>query len=155
MQLALERCMIRDWRFDDAASLAKHANNRRVWLGLRDLFPHPYTMDDANEFLRRATTEQPMTNFCIEVAQSAVGGIWYSHWSGRPSTCRRARLLAGRGILGTRHHDGSRPGVRGLLFREISALSDLRRAVREQSRFCARSGKSRLCLGRATQEQRI
>src|SRR5256885_13557197 len=74
MQLALERCTIRAWRSDDAASLAKHANNRRVWLGLRDLFPHPYTIDDANEFLRRATTEQPMTNFSIEIGKSAGGG---------------------------------------------------------------------------------
>jgi ribosomal-protein-alanine N-acetyltransferase len=75
MQLALERCTIRAWRPDDAASLATHANNRRVWLGLRDLFPHPYMIEDANEFLRRATTEQPMTNFCIDINRSTVGGI--------------------------------------------------------------------------------
>ncbi len=75
MRLVLERCTIRVWRPDDAASLAKHANNRRVWLGLCDLFPHPYTIHDANEFLRRATTEQPMTNFCIDIDGSAVGGI--------------------------------------------------------------------------------
>jgi hypothetical protein len=31
---------------DDAESLVKHANNRKVWLGLRDLFPHPYTMNN-------------------------------------------------------------------------------------------------------------
>src|SRR5436853_4947902 len=67
MELRLERCTIRDWHQDDAASLAKHANNRRVWLGLRDLFPHPYTIDDANEFLRHATTAQPVTNFCIDI----------------------------------------------------------------------------------------
>ncbi len=75
MKLALERCTIRDWLRDDAASLAKHANNRRVWLGLRDLFPHPYTIDDANQFLRRATTDQPTTNFCLDISGSAVGGI--------------------------------------------------------------------------------
>ena len=75
MQLVLERCTVRAWCPDDAAPLAKHANNRRVWLGLRDLFPHPYTIEDAKEFLRRATTGQPMTNFCIDVSQSAVGGI--------------------------------------------------------------------------------
>ena len=75
MPLALERCTIREWRPDDAASLAKHANNRRVWLGLRDLFPHPYTIDDANEFLRHATTAQPVTNFCIDIDGFAVGGI--------------------------------------------------------------------------------
>ena len=75
MKLALERCTIRDWRFDDAVSLARHANNHRVWLGLRDLFPHPYTIDDANEFLRRATTQQQMTIFWIDIGGSSVGGI--------------------------------------------------------------------------------
>jgi [ribosomal protein S5]-alanine N-acetyltransferase len=75
MQLVLKSCTIRPWRVDDAESLAKHANNRKVWLALRDLFPHPYTIDDAHEFLRTATTAQPVTNFCIEVSGAAVGGI--------------------------------------------------------------------------------
>jgi RimJ/RimL family protein N-acetyltransferase len=75
MQLVLERCTIRPWRLDDAESLAKHANNRKIWLGLRDLFPHPYTIQDAHEFLQRAISERPTTNFCIEVNSSASGGI--------------------------------------------------------------------------------
>jgi RimJ/RimL family protein N-acetyltransferase len=41
MQLVLEGCTIRAWRLDDAESLAKRANNGKVWLALRDLFPHP------------------------------------------------------------------------------------------------------------------
>ena len=75
MPLVLERCTIRLWQLDDAASLAKHANNRKIWLGVRDLFPHPYTLDDANEFLRRAASKQPATNFCIDINEAAVGGI--------------------------------------------------------------------------------
>jgi RimJ/RimL family protein N-acetyltransferase len=75
MQLVLERCTIRSWRLDDAESLTQHANNRKVWLALRDLFPHPYTIQDAHEFLQRAISEQPMTKFCIEVDGIAVGGI--------------------------------------------------------------------------------
>jgi len=75
MQLVLERCTIRPWRLDDAEALAKHANNRKVWLALRDLFPHPYTIQDAHEFLQRAISERPTTNFCIEVNSSASGGI--------------------------------------------------------------------------------
>ena len=75
MRLVLERCTIRPWRLDDAESLARHANNRKVWLALRDLFPHPYTAVDANKFLKNATTEQPTTNFCIEVDGAAAGGI--------------------------------------------------------------------------------
>ena len=75
MQLRLKRCTIRPWRLDDAESLAKHANNRKVWLGLRDLFPHPYTIDDAHEFLQKKITEQSATIFCIEIDGAAVGGI--------------------------------------------------------------------------------
>jgi len=75
MQLVLEKCTIRPWRLDDVESLARHANNRKIWLGVRDLFPHPYTIQDAHEFLQRATTEQPEMKFCIEIEDAAVGGI--------------------------------------------------------------------------------
>ena len=75
MQLVLERCTVRPWRLDDAESVARHANNRKIWLGARDLFPHPYTIQDAHEFLQRAITEQPEMKFCIEIEDAAVGGI--------------------------------------------------------------------------------
>jgi len=75
MKLTLEQCTIRPWRLDDAESLVRHANNRKVWLGLRDIFPHPYTIQDAHEFLQRAVTEQPQMKFCIEIGGAAVGGI--------------------------------------------------------------------------------
>ena len=75
MHLVLQRCTIRPWRLDDAESLASHANNRKIWLTLRDLFPHPYTIQDAHEFLQRAISEKPTTNFCIEVEGVAAGGI--------------------------------------------------------------------------------
>jgi RimJ/RimL family protein N-acetyltransferase len=75
MQLVLKQCIIRPWRMDDAESLAKHANNRKVWLALRDLFPHPYRMEDAHQFLQRAIGEQPTTKFGIEINGLAIGGI--------------------------------------------------------------------------------
>ena len=75
MQFVLERCTIRPWRLDDAESLARHANNRRIWLGVRDLFPHPYTIQDAHEFLPRTINEQSAMKFCIEIEGAAVGGI--------------------------------------------------------------------------------
>jgi RimJ/RimL family protein N-acetyltransferase len=77
MQLVLQRCTIRPWQLDDADSLAKHANNRKVWLALRDRFPHPYSVDDAHQFLRTSVTEQPVTNFCIEVDGAAAVGIGF------------------------------------------------------------------------------
>jgi RimJ/RimL family protein N-acetyltransferase len=75
MQLVLERCTVRPWRLDDAQSVAGHANNRKIWLGVRDLFPHPYTIQDANKFLQLAISEQPEMKFCIEIGGAAVGGI--------------------------------------------------------------------------------
>jgi RimJ/RimL family protein N-acetyltransferase len=75
MQLVLKSCTIRPWRLDDAESLAKHANNRKVWLALRDLFPHPYTSDDAHKFLQKAMDAEPVTNFYIEVEGLATGVI--------------------------------------------------------------------------------
>jgi RimJ/RimL family protein N-acetyltransferase len=75
MQLVLKSCTIRPWRLDDAKSLAKHANNRKIWLAVRDAFPHPYTIQDAHEFIRRATEEEPATRFCVEVEGVAAGGI--------------------------------------------------------------------------------
>jgi ribosomal-protein-alanine N-acetyltransferase len=75
MQFVLERCTVRPWRLDDAQSLAKHANNRKIWLEVRDLFPHPYTIQNAHEFLQRTTSEQSAMKFCIEIEGAAVGGI--------------------------------------------------------------------------------
>jgi ribosomal-protein-alanine N-acetyltransferase len=75
MPLVLERCTVRGWQMDDAPDLAKQANNRRVWLGLRDLFPHPYTIEHANEFLQSVTTKKPPTEFCIDIDGAAVGEI--------------------------------------------------------------------------------
>jgi ribosomal-protein-alanine N-acetyltransferase len=75
MPLVLERCTVRSWQMDDGPALAKHANNRRIWLGLRDLFPHPYTIEHANEFLQRVATKEPPTEFCIDIDGAAVGGV--------------------------------------------------------------------------------
>jgi len=75
MQLVLERCTIRPWRLVDAESLARHANNRKVWLVLRDLFPNPYTTDDARKFLQHVVSDRPKTKFCIQVDGAAAGAI--------------------------------------------------------------------------------
>jgi RimJ/RimL family protein N-acetyltransferase len=75
MQLILKSCTIRPWRLDDADSLAKHANNRKVWLAVRDLFPHPYTIRDAHEFLQRALSDEVTTKFCIEINSRAVDAM--------------------------------------------------------------------------------
>jgi len=112
-----------------------------------------HTIDDTNEFLRRATMEQPMTNFSIDVGQSAVGGIGIRIGQDVHRHVVELGFWLGQEFLETRHNDGSDPSIRRLMLRKISAPSDLCRALCEQSRFCARSGKERLHIGGATEEQ--
>jgi RimJ/RimL family protein N-acetyltransferase len=73
--LKLSRCEIRPFRVNDAPSLALHANNRNVWRNLRDLMPHPYSLENAEWFINHSLTSAPMTNFAIAIDGVAVGGI--------------------------------------------------------------------------------
>jgi [ribosomal protein S5]-alanine N-acetyltransferase len=77
MELELKHCTVRSYRLDDAESLAAYANNRKIWLNLRDGFPHPYTVEDGHNFINRALDMQPETNFAICVDEIAVGGIGF------------------------------------------------------------------------------
>jgi RimJ/RimL family protein N-acetyltransferase len=61
----------------DAAPLVRHANNLHVARNLRDRFPHPYTARDAAGFLAAVVKDEPQTNFAIEVAGEAAGGLGY------------------------------------------------------------------------------
>jgi RimJ/RimL family protein N-acetyltransferase len=104
LRLSLRTCDVRSWRPDDAESLAAHANNRRVWMNLRDRFPYPYTAADARRFLRTARQMDPETFFAVAVEGAAVGGIGFviqtdvervsaeiGYWLGEP--------FWGRGIM--------------------------------------------------------
>jgi [ribosomal protein S5]-alanine N-acetyltransferase len=75
MELVVPRGRIRSWRPDDAPSMARHANSRRIWLNVRDHFPHPYTLADATEWVARAASMEPETQFAIEIDGEAAGGI--------------------------------------------------------------------------------
>ena len=43
--------VLRPWKPGDASTLAHCANNPRIAATMRDLFPSPYTPDDANRFI--------------------------------------------------------------------------------------------------------
>lgn len=66
---------IRGWAIEDAPSIAKYANNRKIWMNLRDAFPHPYGLQDAESFIMRAIKEHPKTFFAIATPEEAIGGI--------------------------------------------------------------------------------
>jgi ribosomal-protein-alanine N-acetyltransferase len=75
MHLSLGSCIVRDWTAGDLASLVRHANNRNVWINLRDRFPHPYTDTHAREFLAHVRQQDPTTVWAIEVDGEAAGAI--------------------------------------------------------------------------------
>ena len=75
MHLALHTCTVRDWSAGDLPSLVRHANDREVWIQLRDRFPHPYREADGHAFLSYAATQSPSRVWAIEVDGAAAGGI--------------------------------------------------------------------------------
>jgi RimJ/RimL family protein N-acetyltransferase len=75
MKLPFEQYLVRSWREDDAVPLQRHADNRNVWLNLRDLFPHPYTLEDARWWVAFASSEDPERSFAIATDDEPIGGI--------------------------------------------------------------------------------
>ena len=67
--------MIRDWRMGHAPSVARYANNRKIWINLRDAFPHPYGLQDAESFISSTLTANPSTVYAIASQPEAIGCI--------------------------------------------------------------------------------
>lgn len=77
VSLPLVHCEIRSWRAGDAESLARYANNRKIWMNLRDAFPHPYTVQDAREFIKSMRNRTTETTFAIAVNGEAAGSVGF------------------------------------------------------------------------------
>jgi ribosomal-protein-alanine N-acetyltransferase len=75
VQLPLQTCTVREWAFSDLHSLVRHANNRDIWIQLRDRFPYPYLEDHGRKFLEHITAQSPPMVWAIEVDGEAAGGI--------------------------------------------------------------------------------
>ena len=75
MRLDCGRCVLRPWAAGDEPSLARHANNYEIWRNLRDYFPHPYTLADAEQWISFTQQQTPQTLFAVEVGGEAVGGV--------------------------------------------------------------------------------
>jgi RimJ/RimL family protein N-acetyltransferase len=75
MELTTPHCVVRSYRIGDAPSLAEHANNRKIWLNLRDRFPHPFRESDGEAYIASVLARPEPTSFAIDVDGNAVGGI--------------------------------------------------------------------------------
>ena len=73
MEIACGDYKLRNWRESDESSLVKYADNPKVWLNVDDIFPHPYTSQDAKFWISQ--THQCKTDFAITTSSEAIGGI--------------------------------------------------------------------------------
>ena len=69
-----EGCLV-GFFIEPEASIAWHANNPRIAANLRDRFPHPYAIDDAEKWLAYVQSKEPETHFAIATPSEAIGGI--------------------------------------------------------------------------------
>lgn len=70
-----EEIQIRPWKPKDAASLAAICNNKKIWLNVRDAFPHPYTLANAAEWIAFTLGQKPVRNMSIVCNNSIAGSI--------------------------------------------------------------------------------
>ena len=75
MKLSFGQYTIRSWRQADAEPLQRYADNRKIWLNLRDIVPHPYTLEDARWWVTHASQERPEYSFAIATTDEPIGGI--------------------------------------------------------------------------------
>ena len=90
---------LRPWRLSDAAELVPYADDPLVARNLRDVFPNPYTLADAEGFVGACVEQEGRGQLCrcIEVDGRAAGSIGLflgtdvyrksaelGYWLGRP-----------------------------------------------------------------------
>lgn len=71
----IEGCVLRSWKARDRLSLVQHANNRKVWRNLTDIFPTPYTQADADDWIRLAAAPGRNIHLAIVLHGEAIGGV--------------------------------------------------------------------------------
>jgi len=75
VRIQLTKSLLREWRRGDEPSLVRHANNRAIWINVRDTFPNPYTPADARAWIQLASAQGLNHVFAIDVGGFAVGAI--------------------------------------------------------------------------------
>jgi RimJ/RimL family protein N-acetyltransferase len=90
--LTLSKSIIRPYHPSDAPSLAAAANNLAVGLFLRNCFPNPYTLADAEWWISHCESSKPVYNWALvhPTTGEIMGGIGLR--PGQDVHCRSAEL---------------------------------------------------------------
>lgn len=68
---------LRRFRKTDNIRLAELCNNKKIWDNLRDTIPFPYSLNDADFFIKKCKGENPIMNFAIEYKNELAGCIGF------------------------------------------------------------------------------
>lgn len=70
-------CIIREWKIDDKADLAKNLSNKSILNNLRDGLPYPYTEKVAEEYIKSmlSADKSKTFSFAITVEGNVIGSI--------------------------------------------------------------------------------
>ena len=73
----MKEFQLRAWEIEDAKALAQAADNFNIAKNLRNVFPNPYTLDDAIWYINDsiATAGKKQINYAIVIDGQAVGSI--------------------------------------------------------------------------------
>lgn len=69
---------LREWKKSDAGTLARIADNKKIWDNVRDQLPYPYTKKDAKKWLSLVKKQEKITTFCIEADGEMAGSIGFT-----------------------------------------------------------------------------
>lgn len=70
-----EELYLRQWRREDAESCVLYANDYHIWRYLRDDFPHPFTLKEAENYINNAIENCANTHFAIVYRDEVIGDI--------------------------------------------------------------------------------
>lgn len=104
MEIKAQGFTLREWRTGDVAALQHHADNSKIYDYLLDIFPHPYTMENAVEWVDMMLNQDPLLVFVIDIGDELAGVVGITM---RVDVYRKAPLIGywlgeaywGRGIM--------------------------------------------------------
>ncbi|WP_340820401.1 GNAT family protein [Methanolobus sp. WCC4] len=105
MHIVTDGLILRNWEEDDAERLAAIANNRKIADNLNDGFPHPYSIEDAKQFISRSRREDSSyLHLAVEINGIVAGSIGaYFKENGHRKNAELGYYLAeeywGKGIM--------------------------------------------------------
>ena len=78
MKIEFDKYCLRPYRDLDVKSLAKYANNKKIWKNLRDGFPHPYSEENAREWIAITKKNREGLTLAICLEDQAIGNVGIS-----------------------------------------------------------------------------